>query len=643
MLRREFLALSGAAAAAPDSGDGAVDWEGASLRFTLDPPVSGWRRSGAGEFSGGGYRLRFESSGGEGERRVEFSLRREDGAEFTVRGYSVRAAVNFTGIYRVWNYRSGPLELMAEVDAYTRGLGGLDAVTAANSGIPLVVATDREGRTKFALGMLDQVETTRLKGEQFNELGLGRAEGLNFAFEFSKPGDYALRRRELRDGWFLAGAGRSWFETIERYTRWAQDRGGIRPLAPPAAAYAPVWNTWYPYGQKVDDGIIRENARICRKLGIANICIDAGYQNALTGGMSNAEEIRLFNDHTGDWTADPGKFPDFRGLAAHLHDQGQLLTVWVALFMAGKATRAYPKVRGMLMRDAKGNERDHLCPRHPATAGYLAETFGGIVRAYDLDGFWLDFMDGMHQRCHADHPHSTESPGEGYNRCLAAVRDAVLAHKRDFLMETRMKMSNLNVKAFANVLETTDMPFDFDLNRAMGVYVRAFGEGSAAKIDPAQWHVKESPANVAKSCATVVACGTPVFGVDFRRLPEAHLRVVEAWMRFYGEHREGLRRGRLEPASFERLFPQLTVAAGGVQMVYVGSTATAPVEVRASRLFVINASDSERVVLRIDGAQGRWRAVTRDCFLEKAGEKELVSLALDERIPQGGMLELEKI
>ena len=57
----------------------------------------------------------------------------------------------------------------------------------ANTGIPILLCTDREGRNRFAIGMLDQVEATELRIRDWS-LGLSpRGEGLNFSFDFIKP------------------------------------------------------------------------------------------------------------------------------------------------------------------------------------------------------------------------------------------------------------------------------------------------------------------------------------------------------------------------------------------------------------------------------------------------------------------------
>ncbi len=662
--RRSFLksaalapaAVNAAPAAEPLRPPRLAAWN-AELAFTLDPPCAGWTPEGAEtgdrvHYRSGDYRLQLDwEQPSEGLWNLRFELRRADNAKFTVRSYSVRARTEFTGIYRVWDYRSGPLELMTGFDAYTRGIASGDKFTqtsAANTGIPLLVATGREGRNRFCLGMLDQVEVTGLRIRDFS-LGISeRGEGLNFSFEFERPTGYALERTVLTDGARLDTRGLNWFDTIAEYTAWVETAARIPVRRPPPAAWEPIWNTWYPFGQNIDQKIIRENAAFCRRAGITTLCIDAGYNNALTKGMANAADIDQFNAHTGDWVADPGKFPHFRALVDGLHAQGHKVTVWAALSIVGRATKAYTRARPMLIHSASGAEQIHLCPRHPDTPAYMAGTFLKLARDYDLDGFWLDFMDGLHGACHASHPHATPSPGEGYNRCLAAVRDAVLGWKPTFLIETRMKMANINAKQFANTLETTDMPFDFDLNRGIGMVLRSFSKGVAAKLDPAQWHIHELNENVAKSCATVTLTGVPVFGVDFRLLPESHVRVIAAWMRFYRRHQADFARAECRPVGFNVFFPQFTAQAGAKSFHYIGSSATAPAMVRGNaEIYIANASDSGRVTLVLDGIQpGRWKKQTLDCFLEPQHEASLTvaspSLALDERVPEGGMLVLTR-
>jgi alpha-galactosidase len=633
------------------------EWE-AQLGFTLDPSVREWQLQHSEDrnkalFLGDGYRLEIDFNHPE-PRLVtfQFHLKREDGRPFTVHSYSLRSQLIFTDIYRVWDYRSGPPETDAEFAVYLRDLSAGEEYAqtyAANSGIPLVVCTDREGYNRYAFGLLDQVEAVGLRIRNYS-LGLSpRGEGLNFQFEFERPLGYTLQRSELVDGAYFDARGVDWFHTIQQYSGWVEHTKNITVMEPPPEAFEPIWNSWYPLGFNITDESIWKNAEFCKKVGIKNVSIDSGYQNQLTGGLGTAQEQAMFADDTGDWTPNREKFPDFRKLVERIHDLGQIATVWVALFWVGKKTSAYEEVRGMLRHDASGKELTHLCPRHPDTPGYLARTFSKLARDYDLDGFWLDFMDDMHRPCHNSHPHFTESTGEGYNACLAAVRDAVTKYKPNFLIETRMGMANINVKQFANVLETIDMPFDLDLNRSLGVVVRSFSKGVATKIDPIQWHIRESDENVAVCCATVTLTGVPVFGVDFRLVPESHLRVVVAWMRFYQEHQNELSQGRFGPVGFGHLSPLLKVQGGTKTFLYVGSSSTAPVSVSDSKeIYLINASGLGRVAIYLDKiGLGSWQLIIRNCYLEQTSEDSIdvktSTLAWDRQIPKGGLAELRKI
>jgi len=630
----------------------------ATLNFILDPPASEWKLQTQlspthDVYQAGDYALELQLDAQDpATHKIRFSLRSEKGEAFKVLRYSVEVRIPFMGVYRVWHYQNGPLDLIGQFLSYTRGLastGEFSQLTGANTGMPLILCTDREGRNRLTFGLLDQVECTGLRIKSYSVGPSPRAEGLNYTFEFAKPAGYSISRQVLSDGFYLDHSSRNWFETVEHYADWVRKEAKIVPLKPPPAAFEPVWCSWYPFGQNINEANIEANARLCKECGITTLLIDAGYNNSLTGGMDTPQNIDLFNDHTGDWSADPKKFPDLRGLVQRLHQQGQKVTAWVALFMLGKSTQNYAYAQDLLRQDSTGKKTLYLCPQHPRTPGYLASTFLKTAQNYDLDGYWLDFMDTLHLPCHASHPHAVASPGEGYNRCLAAVRDALLQFKPDFLIETRMKMSNLNVQSFANVLETTDMPFDFDINRSLGVFLRTFGRGSALKLDPAQWHIHEGNENVAKLCATVVLCGVPVFSLDFRLLPAEHLQVVKAWMDFYRQHRESLKRAKLKPLSFEPYFPALRLDAGSTLFLYVGSATIVSTPAKeCSEIWLINASDSDQTKIELEQLKtGSWELRFHDCFLRETGRERLRAktgrLFLSRSVSQGGMLYLRKL
>src|SRR6266850_7237087 len=152
-----------------------VEWD-VRLNFQLDPAVSGWNtvdndplsyRSSGEEYS---LRIKTDRSR-EGVIAVHFSLSAQKKTEFRVIRYSVKARIPFTGIYRVWHYHGGPLDLMGQFRSYTRGLASDKEFTqlyGANTGIPFILCADREGQNRFSLGMRDQVETTGLRIESYS-------------------------------------------------------------------------------------------------------------------------------------------------------------------------------------------------------------------------------------------------------------------------------------------------------------------------------------------------------------------------------------------------------------------------------------------------------------------------------------------
>lgn len=146
--------------------------EAGRVGFALDPPIEEWRPQPSENndqyvFVGSGYRLAIDFAHPE-PQLVTFHIRlsRRDSHPFAVLAYSLRLRKVFTDIYQFWNYREGQLDKMGEFDGCTQWLGSGDKLArtyAANTGIPLVLCANREGRIHFAFGLLDQIETTGLR------------------------------------------------------------------------------------------------------------------------------------------------------------------------------------------------------------------------------------------------------------------------------------------------------------------------------------------------------------------------------------------------------------------------------------------------------------------------------------------------
>jgi len=174
------------------------EWD-AQLGFALDPPVEEWRPQ-PGEiphqsvFVGGGYRLVIDFTHPESHLiTFSFRLSREDGLPFVIHTYSIRSRKVFTDIYQFWNDRLGSPEIQGEFDVYTRGLASGDNFArtyAANTGIPLALCANREGRIRFAFGLLDQVDPASCPRRQLRlgQLGEPAVQVLVALHDDHRPG-----------------------------------------------------------------------------------------------------------------------------------------------------------------------------------------------------------------------------------------------------------------------------------------------------------------------------------------------------------------------------------------------------------------------------------------------------------------------
>jgi hypothetical protein len=92
----------------------------------------------------------------------------------------------------------------------------------------------------------------------------------------------------------------------------------------------------------------------------------------------------------------------------------------------------------------------------------------------------------------------------------------------------------------------------------------------------------------------------------------------------------------------------LRIQGGTSTFLYIGSSATVPDSVAGSdSIYLINASDQERVALHLDNmSTGRWQAALRNCYLEQVSATSLEvrtsTYAFDLLIPRGGLAELRK-
>ena len=139
----------------------------------------------------------------------------------------------------------------------------------------------------------------------------------------------------------------------------------------------------------------------------------------------------------------------------------------------------------------------------------------------------------------------------------------------------------------------------------------------------------------------------PSIGMNFRNLPESHLKIVKRWLEFYQTHREEIVRGRWQPLEFDT--HTSTFAIYGDRTTFVGlfkdvlGRIVLNGEKQLEHLYLFNGTNTSYVHTRLEPMEGGYELVVFDPFLEEVGRSKAKDmdggLNLSLTVPEGGMVE----
>ena len=197
-----------------------------------------------------------------------------------------------------------------------------------------------------------------------------------------------------------------------------------------------VYNTWDPFRQNVNEGLVLEVAEAAAECGVEEFVIDDGWQvnvAQLENRPKTAQAPR------GDWVVDPGKFP--RGLKPvfdRIRQLGMKPGLWVSLACVDSQSRPYREHPDWLVRDGEGRPANlHGGGLSTATAcmgtgwyGHIRDTILRLVRECGLAYVKLDLaavtsayvydssLSGCRACGHSGHRDWAESLDVIYARCM---------------------------------------------------------------------------------------------------------------------------------------------------------------------------------------------------------------------------------
>lgn len=385
----------------------------------------------------------------------------------------------------------------------------------------------------------------------------------------------------------------AWHDAVSSMARWMSS-GDMAACTPPAAAYEPVYSTWYGFHQSVSADQIERECALAAPLGMKTLIMDDGWQT------DDASRGYAF---CGDWKVSSGRIPDMKRHVAAIHGLGMKYMLWYSVPFVGERSENYGRFKGKYLYDNRRVGASVLDPRFPEVRAFLADLYERALREWGLDGFKLDFIDAFGIPQEGDPAIADGYAGRDIKSVPEAVRTLIDEISRrlravnpDVLIEFRQNYYGPQIRRYGNMVRAADCPGDMQANLMRTVSLRLVCPGTSVHSDMLEWHGDESARSAARG---ILAClfSTVQYSRIIGSMKPEHLRMMTHWMAFMREHRSTLLFGGLRPHHPEANYP-LVEADGEHETIAAVYTAGTVVPVGMGRVtYVVNATGADGVVV----------------------------------------------
>ena len=411
----------------------------------------------------------------------------------------------------------------------------------------------------------------------FNTTASDPASGFSFELKFD--------RREL-----------AYDRVLADLAEWQARQYAPAPI--PETAFLPVYSTWYQFQKDVSQAELEKELPEAAAAGLKNIIIDDGWQCAGNGGGDDMSS-------TGEWLPDQTKFPDLAAFSERCGEYGVGCLLWVGLpFVGKKCAAVYEKFRGKYLLE--NDSFAILDPRFPEVRRHLVGVCRRLVSDYGLAGLKLDFIDQVHLLGRKDPMGEEDAAGRDFrslemalDRLLDDIHAALCELRPDVLIEFRQFYSGPSIRQHCNILRAQDCPGDEFQNRMRTVDLRLTAAPTAVHADMMTWHPAEKVPVILRQLLNTLF-SVPQISVRLADAPEEVRRALAGYLKFTGEYRELLLKGRLSASHPEHCYPVVSSTLGDEMLIAVyadGQVIEPPCSVR--RVVIVNASRRDGIFLRL--------------------------------------------
>lgn len=496
-----------------------------------------------------------------------------------------------------------------------------------SSGSPLHCFYNDAGRNRYTVALDDCV--TRIE----RDLGV-REEDATLNCRVSIPLDDTGRTHSYAVTLWLDSTDCGYEDAIAAVTGWWEEK--YPPMAVPAAAKQPMYSCWYSFHQQVlADRVEAECARAAA-LGMKTVIVDDGWQ---TGDNNRGYA------YCGDWEVCTEKIPDMRAHVANVHALGMKYMLWYSVPFIGRYSKAARRFAGKTLEYIERLGAYTLDPRYPEVRQYLIDIYANALKAWDLDGFKLDFIDSF--RMVPETPAYREGMDyavleEAVHALMTDVMHALRAIKPDILIEFRQSYIGPAMRGFGNMFRVGDCPNTTGINRIGMVDLRLTSGDTAVHSDMLMWNPEDRVENAVMQIENVLF-STVQLSVALDRLPADHLRAVRFWTQFMQDERTLLVNTPIRAESPQLLYPVVRTERAGRSIAACYAPGHAVRLSAALRdIYVINACSAGALLLDMDGG-ARWNLTLYDCTGAPVRTENMeISGITKLRTPPAGFVRLQR-
>ncbi len=368
----------------------------------------------------------------------------------------------------------------------------------------------------------------------------------------------------------------------------------------PAAAFDPLYSFWYSYHQDVFAAPVEAECAEAARFGMKVAILDDGWQT---------------DDHNrgyafcGDWNVSTNRFPDFAAHVARVQALGLKYMIWYSVPYVGVKSANYARFKGKYLWFHAEHEAGVLDPRFPEVREFLIGKYEAAMRDWGLDGLKLDFIDAMHFQ--GPDPAVKENYAGrdikslplAVDRLMTDVRARLQTIKKDVLVEFRQPYIGPAIRKYGNMLRACDCPMDPLMNRVRTIDLRLTSGEVAVHADMLEWDAGDTPEGASKQFWSILF-SVPQISVRLAEIPASHRAKLKEMLDFWMAHRDTLVKGTLRPMRPDLNYPVVHAEGKGEQVIAVydaGQVADID-RARGEDVYLVNATDATRLVVREDGA-----------------------------------------